>query len=485
MNNSFDVIIIGAGVVGCAIARELAKYKLSILVLEKESDVAAGTSGRNSGVVHSGLNYNPKTIKSGLCVEGCLSFAEICNKLDVPFKRTGKLIIGFNKEDLDKIKELFYQGKANGVPGLEIIEKNEIKELEPNINGEVALYSPYTGITNPLLFTIALAENAFKNGACFKFNSKVTNIRYMNKRFIVETEEGMFFSDKIINSAGLYSDQIANMLNKTSKYKIYPCRGEYYILDKRMGKHLKMPVYPVPRPGSAGLGVHLTPTIDGNILLGPSAEYIFSKEDYSTTRNVMNKLYEEARTLLPIISKQDFIRNYSGIRPKLAGPDVGGFKDFVIEKSREIPGLINLIGIESPGLTAAVPIARRIAHILDKDEGLVRKKDYKEYRKGIIRFKDLSIKEQNELIKINPSYGEIICRCEKVTKQEIIDAINNPLGVRTLTGIKYRARARMGRCQGGYCLPKIVEIMINEIGMNPDEIVERNQASYLFTGRIR
>ncbi|HEX9061331.1 MAG TPA: FAD-dependent oxidoreductase, partial [Clostridia bacterium] len=439
MNNTFDVVIIGAGAVGCAVARELSRYKLKIAVLEKESDVAAGTSGRNSAVVHAGFNNKPGSLMAKLCVEGNLGFEKVCSELDVPYKKTGKLIVAFDEEDINGIERLLETGRKNNAPGLKMIGQEEVRRLEPHVGGIAAMLSPNTAITNPFLYTVALAENAAQNGVSFFLDTEVTGISHKEGRFRVRAGGKYFYSRYIINSAGLYSDKISTMAGDNG-YKIYPCRGQYYILDKRAGDYLKMPVYPVPKPGIGGLGVHLTPTVEGNILIGPSAEYIRTKSDYSATQDVMKQLFKEARELLPQISMKHVIRNYSGIRSKLTAPKVGGFGDFIIRESDKVPCLLQLIGIESPGLTSSVPIAKMIRDIIAGKEDLEEKPDFIGERKGIVQFRDLPDEEKDRLIKDCPDYGEIICRCEQITRKEIKDAIENPLGVRTLAGIKYRAR---------------------------------------------
>ncbi len=484
MEGRYDVIVIGAGVIGCAVARELSRYKLSVAVLEKDSDVAGGTSGRNSGVVHAGFNSRPGSLMARYCVEGNLEFEELCRELDVPYIRTGKLVTALDKDDLKGLDRLMDAGRKNGVPGLEIVGREEIKRMEPEIEGIAALYSPVTAVTNPFLLTVALAENAWANGVRFFLHTKVTSIQRHQDHFTIRAGRRSFQSSWIVNCAGLYADRIARMVG-IDEYQIYPCRGEYYILDKRVSQHLKMPVYPVPKPTEGGLGVHLTPTVEGNILIGPSAEYIRSRDDYATTDPVMKQLFKEARDLLPAITEKDFIRNYSGIRPKLVGPKVGGFGDFIIEDRQDVKGFINLVGIESPGLTSAMPIARRVVEMLDQREGLEKRGDFVGTRKGITRFRELPEEEKSRLVDKNPDYGEIICRCEMITKGEILEAIRNPLGVRTLSGIKYRARAMMGRCQGGYCVARIVEILTDEMGYRLEEIYERGPESYMFAGRVR
>jgi len=484
IDNTYDIVIIGAGAVGCAVARELSRFDLKIAVLEKESDVAAGTSGRNSAVVHAGFNNKPGSLMAKLCVEGNEGFEKVCSELDVPYKKTGKLVVAFDESDFAGIEKLMDNGRKNGVKGLEFVGADVVKKLEPHVGGIGAMLSPNTAITSPFLYTVALAENAVQNGVKFFLNTEVNGITKRDRLFRLTAGKKQFFSRWIVNSAGLYSDRIASLAGEKG-YKIYPCRGEYFILDKRTSQYLSMPVYPVPRPGIGGLGVHLTPTVEGNILIGPSAEYIKSKSDYSATKNVMDQLFKEAKELLPPLEMKHIIRSYTGIRSKLVGPKTGGFGDFIIEESKVVPGLVNLIGIESPGLTSSVPIARMVRDIISNKEDLIEKKDFISTRKGIVPFRDLTLEQKEQLIKECPDYGEIICRCEGITKKEILDAIHNPLGVTTLAGIKYRARAMMGRCQGGYCLTRIVDILKEQKGIEPEEVTMRGHNSKLFTGRVK
>jgi len=481
-DNFFDVVIIGGGVVGCAIARELSQYKLSIAVLEKEDDVGWGTSCRNSGVVHAGFNNKPGTLMAKFCVEGNRSFAELCRQLDVPYKKIGKLVVAKKREELKGLKDLKAQGDKNQVKGLEIIDSDEMKRLEPNLTGIAALYSPETAITSPYLLTIALAENAINNGVSFFLNTEVKNItRLNNSYFKVTTNQGEFISSYVINSAGLYADKIARMIG-IKRYRLYPCRGEYHILDKNVSWLINHLIYPVPQAGAGGLGIHLTPTIDGNILIGPSNEYIRRKDSFSTTSPIMKMLSNEARDFLPLISPGYIIRSYSGLRAKRAPSSEGGYWDFVIEESKTVNNFINLIGIESPGLTAAWPIAQRVVEIINKKERLSPNPNFNPYRKGILRFEEQDEETKKNLIKQDPDYGEIVCRCEKVTKKEILEAINNPLGARSLISIKYRTRAMMGRCQGGYCRTRIIEILREHFDLNPEEITLKGDNSYLLTG---
>ena len=481
-NNHFDAIIIGGGVVGCAIARELSRYKISIAVLEKEDDVGWGISCRNSGVIHAGFNNKPGTLMAKFCIEGNKSFAGLCNQLDVPYKKIGKLVVAKKKEEIEGLQKLKQQGDANGVNNLQIINLNEVKRLEPNIEGIAALYSSETAITSPYLLTIALAENALDNGVKFFLNTKVKNISNFNKSgFKIITNRGEFVSSYVINSAGLYADKIARMAG-TEKYHLYPCRGEYHILDKNVSWLINHLVYPVPQTGAGGLGVHLTPTIDGNILIGPSNEYIKSKDNLSVTSSVMKMLSTEAREFLPLISPGYIIRSYSGLRAKQAPSSEGGYWDFIIEESKTANNFINLIGIESPGLTSAQPIAKRVVEIINKKERLNYNSSFNPFRKGILRFEEQNEETKKALIRKDPDYGEIVCRCEKVTKKEILEAANNPLGARSLVSIKYRTRAMMGRCQGGYCQTRIMEILRESFKLSPQEITLKGNNSYLLTG---
>jgi glycerol-3-phosphate dehydrogenase len=416
------------------------------------------------------------------CVEGKKSFAKLCHQLDVPYKKIGKLVVAKKKEEIKELQKLKQQGDANGVGNLQIIDLNEVKRLEPNIEGIAALYSPETAITSPYLLTIALAENALDNGVSFFLNTQVKSItRLNNSHFKINTAKGEFISSYVINSAGLYADKIARMAG-TEKYHLHPCRGEYHILDKNVSGLINHLIYPVPQDGAGGLGVHLTPTIDGNILIGPSNEYIKRKDNLSTTLKVMKMLSTEAREFLPLISPGDIIRSYSGLRAKQAPSSEGGFWDFVIEESKTVNNFINLIGIESPGLTAAQPIAKRVVEIINKKERLNPNPNFNPFRKGILRFEEQDEKTKIALIKQDPDYGEIVCRCEKVTKKEILEAINNPLGARSLISIKYRTRAMMGRCQGGYCQTRIMEILRESFKLSPQEITLKGNNSYLLTG---
>lgn len=482
----FDVLVIGGGVVGCAVLRELSRYrKLTIGLVEKESDVARGMSGRNSGVVHAGFNVRPGTLKARLNVEGRGIFAEYCRELGVPYEEVGKLVVAKTEEEISHLEKLKRQGEENGTADLRMVDQKELSRIEPNIAGIAALHSPRSAITCPFTLTTALAENAMRNGASIFLDTEVTAISQHEWGFAVDTAAaGALRSSMVVNSAGIFSADVAGMVG-INGYRTRPCRGEYHVLDKRARSLVNGLVYPVPLPASGVLGIHITPTVDGNLMLGPSAEYIDDCEDTANTATVMEKLYREAAELMPKIRREHFIRSFSGIRMKLTVIGSGPHEDFVIEESDRVPGFVNLIGIESPGLTSSPAIAKMVAGIIGNTIELEPRPDFNPVRHAGKRFSHLPEPEKAELVRRNPAQGTIICRCETVTRQEVLDAINNPLGARTLNGIKMRCRAGMGRCQGGFCSPRIVEILEKEFGMSVNQITLMGRGSELFAGRTK
>ena len=481
----FDVLIVGAGVIGCAAARELSRYRLKIGVLEKTPDVCCGTSARNSGVLHAGFNNKPGSLMAKFCVEGNRGFDQLAKELDIPYKRTGKLVVGFTPEDRARLEAMKAMGDANGTPGLEIVDKAFIQEKAPCVKGEFALWSPSTAILSPFQYTVALAENAAHNGVEFFFEHEVTAMHHDESGWTVTAGGKEFRSRWVINCAGLGSAKISTMLG-IDEYTIYPCKGEYIILDQKVGKMLPLPAYPVPNPKEGGLGIHLTPSVDGNVFVGPSNEYLDDADDYSANQSTMDMLLSDGSRIFPHLKREYFIRNFAGIRPKLASKTEGGYRDFVVERREDkAPWAINLVGIESPGLTSAVPISREIARLMTEKEELIPNPDFDPIRKGIVTFHDKTPEEQAALIEQDPDYGEIVCRCECITKAEVLQAIRNPLGVHTVTGIKYRCRTMMGRCQGGYCQTRVTELIMQETGCKREDVVYNRDGSYLFTGKVR
>jgi glycerol-3-phosphate dehydrogenase len=475
----FSVLVIGAGVIGCAIARELAKFNIEVVLVDKESDVCCGVSKGNSGVLHTGLYYPKGSLKAKLCVEGRLMFPLLAKQLYVPYSFCGKHVIARTEGELKDLENLKAVGEGNGVKGISIISGEELKQREPHLDALYALSSPVAGIVSPYLFTIALAENAQNNGVKVHVNTEVRAIKEVGHAYKVTTNQGVFHADIVVNSAGLFADKISAMVG-IDGYKLYPCRGEYLILDKSCRSLISSMVYPVPPKIAGVLGVHLTPTLDGNILIGPSEEFIDEREDTKTTQQKIGQLIEGAKSLLPSIPLNQVIYGFSAVRSKITPPQEKGSRDFIIQEDAE--NFINLIGMESPGLTSSPAIARLVVEMIKKKTDFQEKTDFNPIRKRKTTFREASRKEQNSLIQSDPAYGEIVCRCEHVSKREVLDALNNPISAKTVSAVKYRTRAGMGRCQGGFCLPKIVEILKTQYGLSPEEIKLKNLDSSMFIG---
>jgi glycerol-3-phosphate dehydrogenase len=481
---SSDVIIIGAGVIGSAIARELSRKKLSIVVLEKELDVAFGNSSRNTGMLHAGFTYKPGSLKAKLCVEGNREFDGVARELGVSFRRTGKVVIGFNDDDLKRILKFKSIGEENGVDGLEIVDRARLDEIAPGAGGNFAMHCPTSGILDPIGYTIALAENAATNGVEFRFGEKVTGIERNDGMYEVTTDKGLHRGRWVINAAGMNSCAISDMIGFKRDYIVKGFKGEYIVLDKNLGKHLAIPVYPAPDE-KGGFSTHATPTIDGNVLVGPDSYVVDDLEDYETTKLHLDGLYEDGKRMFPYMDRQSYIRSFAGIRVKRVNPMTNENLDFLIEDDIEIPNAINLVGIESPGLTCSLPIARRVSGLIGKTETLKENPNFDPVRLKTERFSEATNEERAKLIENDPDYGEIICRCEKVTKKEIIEAIRNPLGAATIASVKNRTRAGMGRCDGGYCQMRITELIGSELGLKETDIRYKARDSYMFTGRLR
>lgn len=481
---SYDVVIIGGGVVGSAVARELSRYRLSVAVLEKESDVCTQTSGRNTGMLHAGFLYQTGSLKAQCAVEGNAEFDQVAKELDVPFKRTGKLIVGFTEEHRKRLLAMIERGKANGVPGMELIDRARMDEIDPSAGGNFAIYCPSSGILDPFIYTIALAENAVRNGVKYHLETEVTGAeRLTDGRRVLRTDKGDFVCRWVINSAGLNSAKISAMLG-IAGYVIQPVKGEYFVLDKKAGAFAKIPVYPAPTERNT-FDTHATPTVDGNVLVGPNSFNVQDGEDYSVSQAGMDGLQESGARMFQHMKREYYIRTFAGARPKRVDPATGEIQDFVIEVRDDVPGVVNLVGIESPGLTSALPIARRAVNLIKAREALIPNPDFDPVRKGIVRFHDAGREAQARLIAENPDYGEIVCRCETVTRAEIIAAIHNPLGVCTVNGIKVRTRASMGRCQGGYCETRITAMIREELHKAATEVRLTSGESYLFTGYVK
>ena len=393
MQQCYDVVIIGGGVVGSAIARELSRYKLRIAVLEKESDVCTQTSGRNTGMLHAGFLYKTGTLKAICAVEGNQEFDKVAAELDVPFKRTGKLIVGFTDEDRQRLENFKARGEANGVKGLEIIDRKRMDELDPSAGGNFAMWCPASGILDPFLYTIALAENAVRNGAEYHLNCAFTGeTRQADGTHLLHTTQGDFLTRWVVNSAGLNSAVVSEQLGIPG-YVIKPVKGEYFVLDKLAGQFAKIPVYPAPNPDNT-FDTHATPTVDGNVLVGPDSQLARDFQDYESTQAAMDGLIESGSRMFKHMDRAYFIRNFAGIRPKRIDPETGAVQDFVLECRDEVPGVVNLVGIESPGLTSALPLARRAVALIAQRETLEPNPDFDPVRHGIRRFADMNDEER-------------------------------------------------------------------------------------------
>lgn len=478
----FDVVIIGGGVIGSAIARELTRYCLSVCVLDKESDIVMHTSGRNTGMLHAGFLYKPGSLKARFSVEGNAAFDQVAHELDIPFKRTGKLIVGFTEEHYQRLLAMIEKGRINGVPGMEMIDRKRMDDIDPSAGGNFAVFCPTSGILDPFIYTIALAENAVKNGAVYCLNTEVTGIEALpDGGHVIHTRGGEdYFGRWTVNASGLQSARISEMLGIPG-YVIQPVKGEYFVLDKQAGQFAKIPVYPAPTPKNT-FDTHATPTVDGNVLVGPNSFNVEDGEDYSVSRCGMEGLQESGARMFAHMKPAYYIRNFAGFRPKRVDPKTGEILDFVIERRDEVPGVINLVGIESPGLTSAIPIAQYVVEMMNKAEKLIPNPAFDPIRKGIRCFREADEETRKALIRSNSDYGQIICRCESVTKAEIVQAIHNPLGVHTVNGIKVRTRAGMGRCQGGFCSPLVVELIAEELHIPMTDVTLLGGESRMLNG---
>jgi len=481
----FDAAVIGAGVVGAAIARTLGRFAGSFAVIESAHDVGTAASARNSGVIHAGINCLPGTLRARFCMEGRALLQRWCDELNVPYSICGKLVVARSPNEIAGLERLRDHGEANGVPALRIISGAEVEKLQPGIECVAALHVPTSGIVSPYALTIAMAEDAAVNGVRFFLGYEATTIDPVEDGFEIGTTRGPIRARYLINSAGIHAGRVARMVDPGAP-DVHPCAGEYLVLDRQVGERISMSVYPAPAVDNASLGVHITPTTEGNVLLGPSSEYVSDPETVRCTRATTDRLLEEARVMWPELPAHLVIGAYAGVRSKLTAPDVGGFSDFVFRQTPEHPGAIHLLGIESPGLTAAPAIARHVVEAMLMPEARLARRPAAERqtRPWPTRFDDLSETEKVRLVSEDPDYGDIVCRCEGVTKRELLRAIDNPLGVRTLSGIKFRSRASMGRCSGGYCLPRIVEILQEERGWAPDDFTLRGPESPAFAGRL-
>ncbi|MBQ3392653.1 MAG: NAD(P)/FAD-dependent oxidoreductase [Lachnospiraceae bacterium] len=480
----YDVIIIGAGVTGAAAARELSRYKLSVCVLEKEEDVCCGTSKANSAIVHAGFDAETGTLKARFNVRGSEMMEELARDLDIPYKRNGAMVVCIDESGKDGLRELYERGVANGVKDLRILDRQECLAMEPNLSENVvaALYAPTSAIICPFMLNIALAENANVNGVDFFFNTKVEALTPFTCEkcgepvWKIRTNNGEYRARYVINAAGVYADVLHNMVSE-KKIRITPRRGDYCLLDKTAGGHVSHTIF--AQPTKMGKGVLVTPTVHGNLLVGPTAVDVEDREGCNTTAEGIDTLIARAGDQVRDLPMRQVITSFAGLRAH----EEGG--EFIIGEAEDAPHFIDCAGIESPGLSSCPAIGEYIGAMMKEKLGLEEKEDWVGTRKGILDPSALSLEERNELIKKNPAYGRIICRCESVTEGEIIDAIRRPLGARSLDGVKRRTRAGMGRCQAGFCSPRTMEIINRELGLPYEEITKHGRASRLVIGRTK
>ena len=473
----YDVIIIGAGVSGAASARELSRCAARVCVLEKEEDVCCGTSKANSAIVHAGYDAVPGSLMAKLNVRGNALMGDLAKDLDIPFRRIGSLVVCLSEEDMPGLQALYDRGQANGVPDLRIIYHDELLQMEPNLSEETyaALYAPTAGIVCPFGLNIALAENAAMNGVEFHFDTEVQSLeRRQGGGWILHTSQGSYETRLVVNAAGVYADSLHNMIS-SGKIHITPRRGDYCLLDKTTGSHVNHTIFPLP--GKYGKGILVSPTIHGNLLLGPTAIDVADPEATNTTADGLAQVLENAGRYVKEIPYKNVITSFAGLRAHEDG------HEFIIG---EVPGAENFIdcaGIESPGLTSSPAIGEMVAEIVRAKLELSEKEHFISRRKGIMNPTQLPDGERQEWIRRHPAYGHIVCRCEHISEGEILDAIHRPLGARSLDGVKRRVRAGMGRCQGGFCAPRVMELLSRELDIPLKQITKRGGASTLLCGQ--
>ena len=475
-----DVVVIGAGAVGSALARELSKYQLKVIVVEKNEDLGGDSSKSNSAIIHTGYDAKPGTLESQLVVAANPMYDKIAKDLDVPFKRIGALLPAFTQEQFEQLPALKHKAMMNRVYDVEYLTGEQMLKLEPNLNPEVkgGLYIPRESIIDPFLLCIALAENAADNGVEFMLSTKCTGIKVENGAVTtVQTDKGDIETKYVINAAGLYCDEIAGYVGKADYY-VTPRKGQFYILDKNTSCKVGMIILPIPTKITKGK--LMCPTIHGNMLVGPTAEDLLDKTDKSTNAAGLESIAADVRKMIPNVNLRDTITQYCGLRAQRNPEGLN------IDVWDDLKGYVNISGVRSTGLTGSVAIAKYVVDLMI--EGGMKaefKTDFNPIRHGTPRFAELSNEERAALVAKDPRYGNIVCRCETVTEGQICDAIHRTLGARSVDGVKRRLRAGMGRCQGGFCGPKVIEILARELGVSADEIRKNEPGSEMLTGFVR
>jgi len=471
-----DVVVIGAGVTGCAVARYLSMYDLDVLVAEKAEDVCAGTSKANSGIVHAGFDTQPGSWMAKMNVPGCRMVRELSETLDFPYHNSGALVLCFDEAERGGLDALYARGLENGVEGLEILSGDAVRALEPAVSEEVvaALWAPTAGIVCPFSMTFALAENAAANGVRFRFLTEITEIARTADGFALRTADGDEIRTKyVVNAAGLYADVFHNMVS-AEKLAITPRRGEYVLMDREVGNLVSRTIFQLP--GRLGKGVLVTPTVHGNLLVGPNAQDVPEKDDTETTQAGMDEIRARALRSVPDIPYNTMITSFAGLRAHEPR------HDFVLGEPADCPGFFDAACIESPGLTSAPAIGAYLAGLVAAKAGAEKKKNFIAARKGIPEIAKLPPAERAAQIAARPEYGRIVCRCENISEGEIVDAIRRTPGAVSMDGVKRRVRQGMGRCQGGFCTPLAMEILARELGIPMEQVRKNRPGSELLRG---
>jgi glycerol-3-phosphate dehydrogenase len=490
----YDVVIIGAGVTGGFVARELLRYKVKVALLEKNNDICSEVTKANTAIVHSGYSPKPGSLKAGMTVQANENFDQLCAELQVEFKRPGSLLIAIGDDGLEKIEQKLKRGKKNGVKGMQVLNRAETLDLEPNVNPGViqSLFVPSTGVVNPWELGIAAIENAVDNGAELYLNTRVAGLEKKGGYYRVKTTNGDFTARYVVNCAGLYSDEISEMVAPPF-FKIVPRRGEYFVLDTDAGNHVRRIIFQAREDDTKGCIV--CPTVHGNILIGPSAQDLVDKDDTATTREHLDFIKHIIQRSVVNIPFNHVIRSFAGIRPRpnwvARNPATGELecyeddvKDFILGEPEGCENFFNAAGIKSPGLTCAPEIGRYIAGlVIGKMEQPQVNERFNPCRRKKVRFAELPLEEQRKLIKQDRRYGKIVCRCRKITEAEVVDAIRRNAGARTVDGVKRRAGTGLGRCQGGFCTEEVLKILSRELNKPMEEIEKESRGSYLLCGR--
>ncbi len=472
----YDTVVIGAGVTGSAVARELSRRKGRFLVLEKASDVCEGTSKANSAIIHAGFDAQPGSLKARMNVRGNLMMDKLSEELDIPFRRVGALVVCLREEELPRLRELQERGRENGVEGLELLSGEQARALEPNLSKEVcgALLAKTSGIICPFALTLGLAESAAKNGVEFRFDTEVTGLSPEEGGWVLQAGGEEVHTRTVVNAAGVHAGLLHNMVCE-QKLAVIPRKGEYCLLDKTAGGHVGRTIFQLP--GRLGKGVLVSPTVHGNLLLGPTAADVEDPDSTATTAAGLTEVMEKSAWGVKDIPYRQVITSFMGLRAHEAGDD------FVLAESA--PGFFDGAGIESPGLSSAPAIGEYLAGLVTDKLGLEENPDFDPIRRGAPRIAELPLEERAAKIAENPLYGNIICRCEEVSEGEILDAIHGILGARTLDGVKRRTRAGMGRCQRGFCSPRVMEILARELRLDLTEIRKNGGDSQIVLKKTR